>query len=80
MDNNVQSKLVLASIAKLTADRDETVFKINAVLNSEYKDSVDYVGSLTTLFKELSQQELTIEAIQVYYARHFKKPENDTTP
>ena len=79
MDISTQEKLLLASIVNLTASRDETVFRINALLNSSYTETVDYVGEINNLFEKLSRQELSIETIQVYYSRHFKQPENDTT-
>lgn len=78
MDNNSQRHLLLSTSARLVAERDEIIFKINAVLDSEFSQSKDYAYYVSTLFEELSKKEVAIDTLQTYFKRHFtKKEEND---
>ena len=72
MNNNSKEKLILASLAKIIAERDETIYKIQSLLDSNFDDNRGDVDLLKTYFEKLSSQELVIDTIQVFFARHFK--------
>jgi hypothetical protein len=77
MNNDSQKHLLLSVSASLIAQRDEIVFKISSVLNSEFNKSEDYVTYVSELFENLSKKEMTIDALQTYFKRHFTKIDGD---
>jgi hypothetical protein len=80
MDKNSKEKLILASLSELMAEKNETIYKIQSLLDSDFDETRDDVGLLTEYFEKLSQQELAIDTVQVFFARHFEEPDSKVEP
>jgi hypothetical protein len=73
MDNTTQNKTLLATLSQCVADRDKAAANIASILESNDREA-DWVSDLKDEFKKMSQAELTIESIQVYYAKYCELP------
>lgn len=72
---NTKAKMLLAALSQCIADRDEAAAQIAFILENGGTNMGADVKSLKQEFKKISQTELTMEAIQIYYASHCKLPE-----
>lgn len=86
MDAHTQSELLLSVISKFVAERDDAVFRINAILSDNYDYEIDQVEELKQQISRMAKAKLEIEQTQVVYAQIFppqeqkesqKTPEND---
>lgn len=68
---NTEKKMILAVLSQCVADRDEATFAINGLLDKGFSHDEDNVAALKKEFKKLSQSELSIESIQIFYAKNF---------
>ena len=66
-----KSKMILATLSQFIADRDKVVFNINSIIESGYSELSDKTKLLGKEFKKLSKIELTIDSVQMYYAKKF---------
>jgi len=65
-------KAILATLSQCLADRD----KAAAYISQELENGGN-VTKLKKLFKKRAQAEITIEAIQIYFAQHFPLPKQE---
>jgi len=88
-ENNTKAKMLLATLSQCVADRDKAAASISFVLERGCTDMNENIQLLKQEFEKISQAELTMEAIQVYYAKHCLIPKqeeknkqdgNDNTP
>jgi hypothetical protein len=89
MENDTKAKMLLATLSQCVADRDKAAANIAFVLEHGCTDINENILLLKQEFEKISKAELTMEAIQVYYAKHCPIPEqkeknkqdgNDNTP
>jgi hypothetical protein len=89
MEESTEAKMLLATLSQCVADRDKAAANIAFVLEHGCKDINENIQLLKQEFEKISQAELAIEAIQVYYAKHcpipkqeekIKQDDNDNTP
>lgn len=73
---NTKEKLLLAALSQCMADRDAAASKISLILEHGCFPIDEIVLNLKKEFEKITQAELTMEAIQVYYANHCKLPES----
>ena len=72
MEETTKQKMLLATISQCVSERDKANFAIASILENGFSTSHDNVGALKSAFERLTLAELTIENIQVYYAKNFK--------
>jgi len=72
-------KLFVSTLSNAIAERDDIVFQIENILEDKNASipTKHRTSHLKNLFKKLSTIELTIETIQVYYAKNQKQNENN---
>ena len=68
---NIQKKMILAALSQCVADRDKATFAINGLLDKGFSHNEDNVLALKKEFEKLFQSELSIESIQIFYAKNF---------
>jgi len=70
-----------AVISRFVTKRDEAIAQINLLLDGEYSNVVDIIGSLTKHFEQLARAEKCIETVQrVYAVEQNKKVLEANTP
>lgn len=73
--NDEKQKMVLAALSQCIADKDKANANISFILQGKFGNSIDNVSMLNRQFEIISQSELTIETIQMYYAKNFPLPQ-----
>ena len=63
--------MILAVLSQCVADRDKATFAINGLLEKGFSHDDDNILALKKEFEKLSQSELSIESIQIFYAKNF---------
>jgi hypothetical protein len=66
-----KKKMILATLSKCISDRDASLANISFTLEKGCGNTEDNVSYLKDEFDKLSQSNLTIETIQLYYAQNF---------
>jgi hypothetical protein len=89
MENDTKAKMLLAALSQCMADRDNAAANIAFVLEHGCTNINENIQLLKQEFEKISQAELTMQAIQVYYAKYCPIPNqqeknkqdgNDNTP
>jgi len=65
-----KSKMLLAALSQCVAERDEAAANVCFILEHGTNQITDNTTCLKLEFEKICQAELTMEAIQVYYASH----------
>jgi len=73
----VKSKMLLAALSQCVADRDKAAANIASILNEGCVRESDNIKNLKKEFEKIAHLELTMEAIQVYYAKHCPLPSQE---
>jgi len=86
---NTRKKMILAVLSQCVAERDKSTFAINGLLDKGFSHDDDNISALKKEFEKISQSELSIESIQIFYAKNFttepivepkKEESNDNNP
>jgi hypothetical protein len=72
---NSKSKMLLATLSQCVANRDKAAANIAFILEHGCPNIDDNISVLKREFEKISQEELTIEAIQVYYSKYCPLPQ-----
>ena len=75
---NPQSKMLLAALSQCVADRDKAFANVAYILKYGNIDANLTPLRIKEEFDKISQAEITIDAIQVYYANHFNSPKTES--
>ena len=78
MEANVQSDLLSAVISKFIAEKDDALFRINAILADKYDYEIDQAEELKQQFSRIAKAKLEIQQVQFIYAELF--PPQTQTP
>jgi hypothetical protein len=68
---NTKKKKILATLSQAVADRDKAASEISSILDLSFSQEIDSVKLLKKQFKKISESELIIQSIQMYYANNF---------
>jgi hypothetical protein len=71
---DTRKKMLLAALSQCVAEKDKAAANISFILEHGCIDISNNIVNLKKEFDNISQAELTIEAIQMYYAKHFPLP------
>ena len=77
MENDTKAKMLLATLSQCVADRDKAAANISFVLEHGCADINENIQQIKQEFEKISQAELAIEAIQIYYAKHCPIPKQE---
>lgn len=67
-----KSKMLLAALSQCIAERDEAAANVCFILEHGTNQINNNTTCLKLEFEKICKAELTIEAIQVYYANHYE--------